>query len=89
MRRLYDIANVLASLDLLERSSCPATFRPAYRWLRAPGGAAYPAPAPAVAGRLTWCARGRALGPLYVTRGIVLCRASHAPARPARRAAPH
>jgi len=62
VRRLYDIANVLASLDLLERSSCPATFRPAYRWLRAPGGAAYPAPPPAVAGRLAWCARGRAPG---------------------------
>ena len=36
VRRLYDIANVLASLDLLERSVAPDSLKPAYRWLRAP-----------------------------------------------------
>ncbi|KAK9842478.1 hypothetical protein WJX81_001879 [Elliptochloris bilobata] len=52
VRRLYDIANVLASLGLLERAVTPDTLKPAYRWLRAPDPASAargPAPAPLLA----------------------------------------
>ena len=48
VRRLYDIANVLATLGLLERCMTPDTLKPGYRWLHAPGGScAAPGPAPA------------------------------------------
>ena len=48
VRRLYDIANVLATLGLLERCMTPDTLKPGYRWLHAPGAAcAAPGPVPA------------------------------------------
>ena len=52
VRRLYDIANVLATLGLLERCMTPDKIKPAYRWLHTPDGAQVvsgplPAPLPA------------------------------------------
>ena len=48
VRRLYDIANVLATLGLLEHCMTPNTLKPGYRWLHAPGGACdAPGPVPA------------------------------------------
>ncbi|CAN8260737.1 unnamed protein product [Cochlearia groenlandica] len=33
VRRLYDIANVLASMELIEKTRIPGTRKPAYKWL--------------------------------------------------------
>ncbi|KAG7575600.1 E2F/DP family winged-helix DNA-binding domain [Arabidopsis thaliana x Arabidopsis arenosa] len=33
VRRLYDIANVFASMNLIEKTHIPVTRKPAYRWL--------------------------------------------------------
>ncbi|CAH8334458.1 unnamed protein product [Eruca vesicaria subsp. sativa] len=33
VRRLYDIANVLSSMELIEKTNLPGTRKPAYKWL--------------------------------------------------------
>ncbi len=33
VRRLYDIANILSSLHLLEKTQLPDSRKPAFRWL--------------------------------------------------------
>lgn len=65
VRRLYDIANVLATLGLLERCMTPDTLKPGYRWLHAPGAACAapgPVPAPPPIGRAPCIGLGLILG---------------------------